>query len=138
MMIEDDLTEKIIGSAFKVYNTLGSGFLESVYKKALLIELKVSGLQASEEQPVNVFYRAQAVGLFFADIIVNSKVIVELKAVETLNKVHEIQLVNYLKATGISIGLLINFGPNDLQVKRKYKDPVHPENPVILSNFSNL
>ncbi len=137
-MIEDALTEKIIGSAYKVYNALGSGFLESVYKKALLIELRAAGLLALEESPIDVFYQSQLVGSFFADIVVNDEVIVELKAIDALYKVHEIQLVNYLKATGISVGLLINFGPNNLQIKRKYKDPVHPENPVILSGNNSF
>lgn len=137
-MIQDLLTERIIGCAYKVYNTLGSGFIESVYKKALLIELRAAGLQAFEELPVNVFYQSQVVGSFFADIVVNDTVIVELKAIDAINKVHEIQLVNYLKATGIPTGLLINFGPSTLQIKRKYKDPVHPRNPVILSSISDI
>jgi len=125
-MVEDPLTEKIIGCAFRVYNTLGSGFLESVYKQAMAVELHKAGLPFVIEAPVKVFYEGKIVGDFFADVIVQGKVILELKAVEEINRVHEIQLVNYLKATNTAIGLVINFGPNDLRVKRKYRDYTPP------------
>lgn len=137
-MVEDRLTEKIIGCAFKVYNTLGAGFLESVYKKALLIELELNGLSALEEYSIKVFYRDCNVGSFYADILVQEKVIVELKAIDRLIKTHEIQLVNYLKATGIEIGLLINFGPTGIVIKRKYKNPVDHVHPVLLSTKEEL
>jgi GxxExxY protein len=94
-----DLTEKIIGCAFRVYNTLGSGFLESVYHKSLHIELEKSGLVSEVQKPVKVYYDKQPVGDFIADIIVNQLVVVELKAIQKLNKAHEVQLVNYLRAT---------------------------------------
>ena len=133
-MINDDLTERIIGCAYKVYNILGSGFLESVYKKALRIELRYEELYVEEESAIEVIYRGESVGSFYADLIVERKVILELKAMDSIIKAHEIQLVNYLKATGIPIGLLINFGTNGIQIKRKYKNPVIHENPVIQSN----
>lgn len=117
-----DLTEKIIGCAFRVYNTLGSGFLESVYHKSLHIELDKSGLVSEVQKPVKVYYDNQQVGEFIADIIVNNSVVVELKAIQKLNKVHEVQLVNYLRATGIPVGLLINFGEEKIEVKRKVKE----------------
>jgi len=132
-MIDDEFTESIIGCAFKVYNTLGSGFLENMYKKELLIELKSAGLAAEEESPITVTYKEHNVGTFYADIVVDKRVILELKAVDSIAKVHEIQVVNYLKATGIPIGLLLNFGSSSLQIKRKYRDPANHGNPVILS-----
>lgn len=132
-MIRDEVSEKIIGCAFRVYNELGSGFLESVYKKALRIELESDGLEAEEEVPIKVTYKGHIVGLFNADLVVEKKIILELKAIDALARTHEIQLVNYLKATGIPVGLLINFGTTGFQIKRKYKDPVDPDHPGILS-----
>jgi GxxExxY protein len=117
-----DLTEKIIGCAFRVYNTMGSGFLESVYHKSLNIELEKSGLVSEIQKPIKVYYDNQPVGEFIADIIVNNAVVVELKAIQKLNKVHEVQLVNYLRATGLPVGLLINFGEEKIEVKRKVKE----------------
>lgn len=116
------LTEKIIGCAYRVYNQLGFGFLESVYEKSLLIELCKSGLSAESQTPVKVHYDGQVVGDFVADIVVDGNVILELKSVKSLVKVHEVQLVNYLKATGIQTGLLINFGESGVEVKRKSKE----------------
>jgi GxxExxY protein len=117
-----DLTEKIIGSAFRVYNTMGSGFLESVYHKSLHIELEKSGLMSEVHKPIKVYYDKQPVGDFIADIIVNQLVVVELKAIQNLNKAHEVQLVNYLRATGLPVGLLINFGEEKIEIKRKVKE----------------
>lgn len=116
------LTEKIIGCAYRVYNQLGFGFLESVYEKSLLIELSKSGLNGEAQIPVKVHYDGQIVGDFVADIVVDGNIILELKSVKNLVKAHEVQLVNYLKATGIQTGLLINFGETGVEVKRKYKD----------------
>ena len=121
-MIDDPLTEKIIGCAFKVYNTLGAGFLESVYKKAMAMELQKAGLPFVIEAPIDVFYDGTVIGSFFADVIVKGRVILELKAVEAIAKAHEVQLVNYLKATDTPTGLVINFGPQDITFKRKYRD----------------
>ena len=114
-----DLTEKIIGCAYRVYNTMGSGFLESVYEKCLAIELEMAGLEAEFQKPIDVFYTSQQVGNFIADIFVENQVIVELKAVRRLVPVHEVQLVNYLAATKIQVGLLINFGEKKVEVKRR-------------------
>ena len=105
-----ELTEKIIGCAYTVFNTLGSGFLEKVYENALKLEIEKEGLKVTQQPPINVLYGGQTVGEYFADLIVSDKVIVELKAIDSLNKIHEVQLVNYLKATGFRVGLLINFG----------------------------
>ncbi|MFZ3110612.1 MAG: GxxExxY protein [Rectinemataceae bacterium] len=121
-MVDDPLTEKIIGCAFTVYNTLGAGFLESVYKQAMAIELHKARLPFIIEAPIEVYYDKTMIGFFFADVIVNGQVILELKAIEAINKVHEIQLVNYLKATNTPTGLLINFGPQDISFKRKFRD----------------
>ncbi len=113
-----DLTEKIIGCAYKVYNELGAGFVEKIYENALMIELKNEALTAQQQYPVRVYYKGNLIGDHVADIIVEDKVIVELKAVSQLTKAHEVQLVNYLKATGIEVGLLINFG-DQILIKRK-------------------
>ena len=116
-----DLTDKIIGACYKVYNTLGSGFLESVYENSLIIELKKLGLLIESQKSIQVFYVDQEVGYFIADIIVEDKIILELKAIKELAKIHEVQLVNYLTATGKDVGLLINFGSKEVQVKRKVR-----------------
>ena len=118
-----DLTEEIIKAAYKVHNALGFGFLEKVYQNALMIELKRMGLKVTSEMPIKVYYRNEIVGEYIADIIVEDKVILELKVVKDLAEIHEVQLVNYLKATGIKVGLLINFG-HSVQVKRKVFDKV--------------
>jgi len=114
------LTEKIIGCAYRVHNALGSGFLEKVYENAMRIELEEARLQVEQQTPVPVYYRERAVGDFYTDLLVEKRVIIELKAVRELAKEHEVQLVNYLQATGIENGLLINFGPS-VRVKRKFK-----------------
>jgi len=113
-----DITEKIIGAAYEVHNVLGFGFLEKVYENALAIELKQQGLSVRQQQPVQVFYKGHLVGDYVADLIVEDKIIVELKAVKLLRKTHEVQLVNYLKATRIEVGLLLNFG-SSVKVTRK-------------------
>jgi GxxExxY protein len=113
-----ELTEKIITAFYKVYNTLGYGFLEKVYENALLVELRKTGVKAESQKPVNVFYEEIKVGEYFADIIIEDKIILELKTSEKISKEHEYQLINYLKATGIEIGLLLNFG-KEPEFKRK-------------------
>jgi len=113
-----DLTEKIIGCAYQVYNALGAGFIEEIYENALMIELKNAALTAQQQYPVKVYYQGILIGDYVADIIVEDKVIVELKAVSQLTKAHEVQLVNYLKATKLEVGLLINFG-DQISIKRK-------------------
>ena len=119
-MKHKDLTGVVIGCAFKVHNTLGIGFLEKVYENALYIELAKHKLRVQQQTPITVYYEGEPVGEYFADLLVEDNVIVELKAVRDLRKEHEVQLVNYLTATGIDTGLLINFGPS-VQVKRKYR-----------------
>lgn len=117
-----ELTEKIIACAYRVYNTMGAGFVESVYEKCLIIELLKAGLMIEAQKAINVFYNGEHVGEFVADIIVNDTVILELKAVKQLAKAHEVQLVNYLTATGKPVGLLINFGEDKVEIKRKLKE----------------
>lgn len=119
-MKEEALTKKVIGCAYKVHNTLGAGFLEKVYENALRIELEQQGIKAAQQVPIRVHYEGQVVGDYYADLWVEDRVLVEIKAVQELTKAHEVQLVNYLTATGVDIGLLINFGPS-VQVKRKYR-----------------
>ena len=120
-MEEQELTEKIIGCAMKVHRTPGCGFLESVYQKALLHELRKTGMQADGQIPLKVMYDGEIVGDFFADIVVERKVIIENKAVESLCAAHEVQVVNYLTATGLDVGLLFNFGGAKLEYKRKHR-----------------
>jgi len=117
-----EITEKIIGCAYRVYNKMGFGFLESVYEKCMLIELHKAGLIAEAQKPITVYYDDQIVGEFVADIIVNDAIILELKSVRRIIKVHEVQLVNYLVATGKPVGLLLNFGETKVEVKRKIRD----------------
>ena len=121
MMEHRELTEKIIGCAYRVYNTMGFGFLESVYEKCLMIELRKAGLTAQSQAPIMVRYAGEVVGEFVADIVVEDTIIVELKSVRRTLLAHEIQVVNYLVATGKPVGLLLNFGERKVEVKRKVK-----------------
>ena len=114
----NDVTYEINGAVFEVNRVLGPGFLEKVYENALLIELKNRGLRVENQALVKVFYKEKVVGEYVADIVVEEKVIVELKTVEKLGKVHEAQLLNYLKATGIGVGLLVNFKHPKAEIKR--------------------
>ena len=114
-----ELTENIIKCAFEVHCVLGSGFLEKVYENALVDELARAGLKAVPQQPIEVVFKGKNVGDYQADIIVEDKIIVELKALDRIMDAHELQLKNYLKATGLEVGLLINFGKS-VEVKRKY------------------
>jgi len=115
----EDLTQRIIGCAMQVHRTLGPGFLESVYQNALAHELRKAGLKIECEKKIRVIYDGIVVGDFFADMLVQDIVTIENKAVQNLSLAHEVQLVNYLTATGIEIGLLLNFGAESLQFKRK-------------------
>ena len=103
-------TEIIIHSFYKVYNTLGYGFLEKVYENSLLLELQKNNLTVKQQYPINVFYDDKVVGEYFADLLVNDKIILELKTTKKISQENEFQLINYLKATGFEIGLLLNFG----------------------------
>ncbi|MFN8458898.1 MAG: GxxExxY protein [Anaerolineae bacterium] len=116
---DQDLTEKIIGAVFEVHNTLGVGFLEKVYQYALVKELTLRGYLAQPEVKIPVYYKDTLVGDYSADILVEKRIILELKALSGLTGEHESQLLNYLKATGFSVGLLINFGTSRVQIKRK-------------------
>jgi len=121
-MQHKELTKRIIAAAYQVYNTMGFGFLESVYEKCLLIELRKAGLQAESQKPIIVKYENEIVGEFKADVIVEDTVILELKSVRQIMQAHEVQLVNYLVATGKPIGLILNFGEQKVEVKRKVRD----------------
>jgi len=123
-MQHKELTEKIIAAAYHVYNKMGFGFLESVYEKCLLIELGKRGLKAESQKPVIVEYENEVVGEFKADIVVEDTVILELKSIRQITRAHEVQLVNYLVATGKPVGLILNFGKQKVEVKRKVKDLV--------------
>ena len=114
----DQLTYKINGAIFEVNRVLGGGFLEKVYENALVLELRNQGLKADAQVPISVFYKDEVVGEYLADILVEDKVILELKAVDQLQKVYEAQLLNYLKATGIKVGLLVNFKHPKADIKR--------------------
>jgi GxxExxY protein len=117
-MQEEELTYKIRGAIFEVYRQLGHGFLESVYQKALVHELEMLGIGTDSEVPLNVSYKGQVVGDFRADIVVESRVLIELKAVKTLHPAYEAQVINYLKATGFKVGLLVNFARPKATIKR--------------------
>lgn len=124
-----DLTEAIIGAAFAVHNELGCGFVEKVYENALAVELRTRGRTCEKQRPVNVSYHDESVGEFVADLIVDGIVLVEVKAVKSLTAEYESKLIHYLKATGIEVGLLINFGES-VKVKRKvYTPPTSVSNP---------
>ena len=118
----DDITYEIRGAVFEVNKILGYGFLEKVYENALVAELRLKGLKAENQVPLKVFYKENLVGEYIADIIVEDKVIVELKAVESIKKVHQAQLLNYLKATGIKVGLLVNMRYPKAEIKRMVLD----------------
>ncbi len=117
-MLHQEVTEKILGCCFEVSNELGSGFLESVYEKALLCLLQEKGLQVVSQAPIEVKFRDHVVGEFFADILVEDKIVVELKAVKKMVPEHLAQVINYLKATGFETGLLVNFGCQKLEYRR--------------------
>jgi GxxExxY protein len=138
---DHELTDKVIGFAMKVHRTLGPGFLESVYLSALVHELRRAGLSAEVGQRITVRYENIIAGEFIADLIVNEVLLCELKAISSLSKADEVQMVNYLTATNRDFGLLLNFGAPSLQFKRKYhrigstsdvdlQNPINPVNPV--------
>ena len=114
----NDITYKINGAVFEVNRVLGSGFLEKVYENALLFEIKKQGLKAEKQVPIKVLYKNHLVGEYIADIFVEKKVVIEIKTVENLDKAHEAQLLNYLKATGLQIGILVNFKHPKAEIKR--------------------
>jgi len=113
-----EITQVVIGCAFEVMKELGAGFLESVYEKALLLVLRQKELSAVAQHPIKVKFRGETVGEFFADLLVENKVVVELKSVKAIAPEHQAQVINYLNATGIEVGLLINFGNPRLEYRR--------------------
>ena len=116
--MEQKLSEKVIGCAIEVSRTLGHGFLERVYESALAIELNRSGITFERQKPIPVFYRSELVGDYICDFVIERKLIVEIKAMKTLASAHEAQVLNYLKATDFSVGLLLNFGNSKLGIRR--------------------
>ena len=116
--LHKELTSAVINAFYEVYNTLGYGFLEKVYENAMRIEITKSGIPVKQQKNIKVYYESEMVGDYYADLLVKELVIVELKAVETICEEHEAQLLNYLKATDIEIGLLLNFGKKP-EIKRK-------------------
>lgn len=116
--LHGEITHQIIGAAFEVWKVLGYGFLEKVYENALVVELRRPGLTVEPQMPIDVYYKGVLVGQYFADLLVEGKVIVEIKAEKAYNSKQEAQLLNYLKATGIPVGLLLNFGERRCEHKR--------------------
>lgn len=109
-MLHQEITAKILRAFFNVYNNLGFGFLEKNYENAMLIELQSMGMKCTNQDPIKVYYKGEVIGDYFADIIVDGKVIVELKSASSIIPRHEVQLLNYLRATHMEVGLLLNFG----------------------------
>lgn len=124
-----EVTERIIGAAYAVHGKLGWGFLEKVYENALAVELRKLGFNINQQTPIPVYYDGIQVGEYFADLVINNVPVCEIKAVESLAREHELQLVNYLKATGTETGLLINFGRSVTARRKflKFRNPDHPE-----------
>ncbi len=114
----NNISEKIIGAAFEVSNELGAGFLEKVYENALTLEIRSNGFETQQQAPLKVFYKGQLVGDYFADILVENKVIIEVKAVKNLDDIHYAQCLNYLRITGLKLCLLINFNKPRVEIKR--------------------
>ena len=133
-MIEEETTGRIIKIYYEVYNELGYGFLESVYQNAFIIELANAGLVSESEKKIVVYYQGRPVGTFEADLVVGGKILIELKSKEVLHPAHEAQLVNYLRATDIEIGLLFNFGKKP-EFKRKF---FSNENKIRNSSFAEI
>ncbi len=120
-LIHKELVYKVVGCAMRVHRELGYGFLEKVYENALMTALRKEGLEATQQSPVSVYFDGEMVGEYFADILIEGKLIIELKTAEKVSSAHHAQLLNYLKATGIQLGLLINFGPRKLEYERFVK-----------------
>lgn len=121
-LLYEDLTQKVIGTCFEVSRELGIGFVEGVYESAMVVALAQKGIQIEAQVPLKVKFRGVIVGEFFVDILVENKLIVELKAVSALRPEHQAQVINYLKATGIEVGLLVNFGNARVEYRRLYRN----------------
>ncbi|MEJ5258860.1 MAG: GxxExxY protein [Anaerohalosphaeraceae bacterium] len=117
-LLYKDITDKILKSAFEVYNDLGYGFLEKVYENAFLLALHENGVLAEQQKAVPVYFKEKIIGEYFADILVENKIVIEIKTAEGFSKAHFAQVLNYLKATKLRLGFLMNFGPNGLEYKR--------------------
>jgi GxxExxY protein len=126
LVVSDELSQKVIGEAIHVHRVLGPGFPELVYHNALLIRLRKAGLKVESEKPLPVFFEGEIVGNFVTDIIVEGRLLLELKAISALVAAHEVQLVNYLSATKIDVGLLLNFGARSLEIKRRTRGYLAP------------
>lgn len=118
MLLYKDITEKIISSAYEVHRLLGNGYLEKVYENSLIKELEYKNLRCQQQIPLEVYYKDYVVGNYIADIIVEDKIILEIKAISGIEEQHFSQLLNYLKATRKRLGLIINFGANNVEIKR--------------------
>ena len=129
MLKHEDLTDRVIAGFYRVYNTLGHGFLEKVYENALVLELRRSGLTVSPQARIDVYYDGERIGEYYADLLVEDAVIVEIKAASGLAQEHEAQLVNYLKATDVDVGLLLNFGPKP-QFRRRVFESARLKNRI--------
>lgn len=114
----NELSEKIIGCSYEVYNTLGYGFLEKVYENSLVVELKKRNLDVKQQEKLTIYYKDNIVGDYYADLIVENAIIIELKSTKEISNAHKMQLLNYLKATHIKLGLLINFSPTTVEIRR--------------------
>ncbi|MGH9949141.1 MAG: GxxExxY protein [Pyrinomonadaceae bacterium] len=134
-MLHKELTEKIIGVFYDVYNELGHGFLESVYETAMVIALREAGLKVASQVEIPVWFRKRQIGNFYADLLVEGCVIVELKAVRSIDPSHEAQLIHYLRSTEIEIGLLLNFGVKP-EIKRKIYDNPRKSVKSVANSFS--
>lgn len=128
-LLHEEITSEVIRAFYKVYNTLGYGFLEKVYENALAYELGSRGFAVRQQMPIRVYYEGQLVGDYYADLVVGGAVIVELKAADALHPDHEAQLLNYLKATDIEVGLLANFGPKPTFVRKVFTNDLKQERP---------
>ena len=134
-LLYSDITDKILKAFYTVYNKLGFGFLEKVYENALLVELIEMNLYCEKQKPIKVYYRNKIVGKYYADIMVENKVILELKAAERLAEEHELQLINYLKATELEVGLLLNFGKTPAFSRKVFPLPLSPMTKLICDSF---
>ncbi|HEY0504541.1 MAG TPA: GxxExxY protein [Lysobacter sp.] len=131
-LVSGDLTERVIGVFYGVYNELGWGFLESVYENSMAIALRADGLSARQQASMPVSFRGRLVGEFKADLLVEDRLVIELKSVSQLAAIHEVQLVNYLKASGIEVGLLLNFGPRPQLKRRVFSAASNPRSSALI------
>lgn len=130
--LHSEITEKIIGAFYDVYNALGYGFLEKVYENALAIELRTRGFAVAQQKHIRIHYRQQLIGEYLADMVVNNLILLELKAARAITPTHEAQLLNYLKATPYEVGLLFNFGPHPKHIRKVFSNHNKPNLPKHL------